>query len=116
MLAQKAIAQWRDLESLWGVAAPFEACKAIWIAKDAGLGENSSWDALESRMKSAGVEFGRITRRRADELTHGIIDFHDDQVFFYEPGAIQMDPSAMRRVLYPTSAMKNGATPKRPAC
>ena len=100
VLAQKAIAQWRNLKSLWGVAAPFEACGAIWIAKDAGPGENSSWDGLESRLKSAGIEFGRIPRSRADELTPGIIDFHDDEVFFYEPGAIQMDPSAMRKMIY----------------
>jgi sarcosine oxidase subunit beta len=68
LLAQRAIAQWRNLESLWGVAAPFEVCGAIWIAKDAGPGKNSSWDALEPRMKSAGIEFGRITRARAGEL------------------------------------------------
>jgi hypothetical protein len=44
--------------------APFEACGAIWIAKDAGLGQNSSWDALESRMKSAGIEIWARARGR----------------------------------------------------
>lgn len=43
---------------------------------------------------------GGSTRARADELSPAIVDFHDDEVFFYEPGAIQMDPSAVRKMIY----------------
>ena len=49
-LAKIATDQWRQLNDLWGVSASFDACGAIWIAKDNGCAGNAKWDALEQQM------------------------------------------------------------------
>lgn len=100
VLARKAIERWKNLIAHWGVAAPYESCGAIWVAKEAGHGANERWSVLEERMATVGVRFDRIDSSRVDELCPEIVSLHEGEIYFFEPNAIQVDPAAIRKLLY----------------
>ena len=99
-IAKTATDQWQALEELWGVPAAFDACGAIWIAKDDGQSGNAKWNALELQMQEIGVEFRQISASEARDALPHIVSLHDGEVYFLEPGALQLDPSVVRSLLY----------------
>ena len=99
-LAKIAEDQWRQLDRLWGVSASFDACGAIWIAKDNGHAGNTKWDALEKQMQELGIAFGKIGRPKARTMLPDFVNLCDDEVYYTEPEALQFDPSAVRNLLY----------------
>lgn len=99
-LAKTAADQWRQLDRLWGVSASFDACGAIWIAKDNGHAGNAKWDALEKQMQELGISFRKIGRSEARTVLPDFVNLYDDEVYYLEPEALQFDPSMVRNLLY----------------
>lgn len=99
-LAKIATEQWRELDNVWGVPASFDACGAIWIAKDNGQTGNAKWDSLERQMQETGVEFQQISASDARAALPDFVNLYDGEVYYMEPGALQFDPSVVRNLLY----------------
>ena len=99
-LAKIATDQWRQLNDLWGVSASFDACGAIWIAKDNGRAGNAKWDALEQQMQKLGIAFGKIGASEARSMLPDFVNLYENEVYYLEPGALQFDPSSVRNLLY----------------
>ena len=99
-LAKIAASQWYALEDLWGVPAAFDACGAIWIARDNGSGGNPKWDSLERRMQEVDIDFRKVSSRETRDMLPSFVKLYDDELYYLEPGALQFDPSAFRNVLY----------------
>ncbi len=99
-LAQRSIRMWQDLDKFWGVSATYEATGALWIATDPGDGDNPKWRQLALEMANAGVEFRKISQTEARELCPPIVSFNDREVYYFEPGAIQLDPTIVRSTVY----------------
>jgi len=91
---------WQDLNRFWGVSAAYEATGALWIATDPGDGDNPKWRQLALEMDDAGVEFRKVSKSEARELCPPIVSLRDREVYYFEPGAIQLDPSVVRSTLY----------------
>jgi hypothetical protein len=85
---------------VWGVPASFDACGAIWIAKDNGQTSNAKWDSLERQMQETGVEFQQISASDARAALPDFVNLYDGEVYYMEPGALQFDPSVVRNLLY----------------
>ena len=99
-LANIASDQWRRLDEVWGVRAVFDACGAIWIARDDGHARNAKWDGLEGQMQELGIPFRKIGASEARDLLPEFVKLYEDEVYYLEPGALQFDPSAVRNILY----------------
>ena len=99
-LAKIAAEQWYALEDLWGVSASFDACGAIWIARDSGAGGNTKWDTLERQMRDMSIDFRKVSADEARDILPDFVNLYDDELYYLEPGALQFDPSAFRNVLY----------------
>ncbi|WP_372928690.1 NAD(P)/FAD-dependent oxidoreductase [Methyloceanibacter sp.] len=99
-LAKIAADQWHSLENLWGVAASFDACGAIWIARDNGQGGNAKWDSLEQRMREMSIDFHKVDASDARAVLPHFVKLYDDELYYLEPGALQFDPTTFRNVLY----------------
>ncbi len=106
-LAQRSIQMWHDLNKFWGVSATYEAAGALWIATDPGDGDNPKWRQLALKMADAGVEFRKVSQSEARELCPPIVSLNDGEVYYFEPGAIQLDPTVVRSTLY-DALQKNG--------
>jgi glycine/D-amino acid oxidase-like deaminating enzyme len=91
---------WRDLDSHWGVPLRVEQPGAIWIARADASGDNPKWRALQAAMEEAGVAFGRVSFAAARELCPPQVRLDRDEVFYHEPGALQLDPADVRAALY----------------
>ena len=100
VLATRAIALWRNLMPHWGVRLPAEQPGAVWIARADASGDNPRWRSLQSAMVEAGVAFTRITGERARELCGAHVKLEQDEVFYHEPDALQLDPAEIRTALY----------------
>jgi len=99
-LAQRSIRMWQDLNRFLGVSAAYDATGALWIATDPGDGDNPKWCQLALQMDDAGVEFRKVSQSEARELCPPIVSLHDREVYYFEPGAIQLDPTVVRSTLY----------------
>ncbi len=95
-----AAAKWQALGKLWGVDATFDACGAIWIARDDVQSGNAKWNALERLMDETGIDFRQISASEARAALPHFVNLHSGERYYLEPGAIQFDPSAVRSVLY----------------
>ncbi len=105
-LTKIAADQWHALEDLWGVSASFDACGAVWIARNNGEDGNTKWDFLERQMRETGIEFRKASPSEARAVLPDFVNLYDDQVYYLEPGALQFDPSAFRNLLYAALARK----------
>jgi len=99
-LAVEATRMWRDLERHWGVPLRVEQPGAIWIARADATGDNPKWRALQDAMEATGVAFGRISYDVARGLCPPHVKLERDEVFYHEPGALQLDPAEVRATLY----------------
>ena len=106
-LAKRATDYWRDLQSIWGVAAEYDAVGALWIARAVDAGGNAKWDSLARSMAELDIEFRQIDQQEAHEVCAQNVILHDDEVYFFEPNAIQFDPSVVRHLLY-AALLENG--------
>lgn len=99
-LAVEATRMWRDLERHWGVSLRVEQPGALWIARADATGDNPKWRALQAAMEEAGVAFGRVSFDAARGLCPSHVKLDRDEVFYHEPGALQIDPAEVRAALY----------------
>lgn len=106
-LAVAATGMWRRLEDYWGVGLRAEQTGALWIAQADGAGDNPRWRALQSTMEQNGIAFARVPFSRARELCPAHVVLREDEVFYHEPDALQLDPCEVRAVLY-AALEKNG--------
>jgi sarcosine oxidase, subunit beta len=100
MLATRSAAMWSNLEATWGVPIDIEAAGALWIAKADAKGDNPKWRALQTELDAAGVAFHRISRAEARQLCPPSVTLADNEVFYHEPSAIQINPLDVRAALY----------------
>jgi len=99
-LAQRSLDYWKNLESLWGVKCDYESNGAIWIARDTDNGSNAKWSKLSESLNEIGIDFHKLNRQEAKEICGKNVNLYDDEVYYYEPKAIQFDPSLVRKTLY----------------
>ena len=99
-LAKRASDYWCDLQSLWGVSAEYEAVGAVWIARAMDGDANVAWNRLAEAMTELNIEFRQINRREAQEICTRNVRLHDGEVYYFEPNAMQFEPSTLRHVLY----------------
>ena len=99
-LAKNAIAYWKNLVAIWGVQCEYESNGAIWIARDTGSGKNEKWSELANSLASLNIQFGQVDRHQAQEICTKNINMTDDEIFYFEPDAIQFDPTQVRKALY----------------
>ena len=99
-LATRAIALWRNLMPHWGVGLRAEQPGAVWIARADASGDNPRWRSLQAGMEAAGVAFTRVNSIRARELCGPQVRLDQDEVFYHEPDALQLDPAGVRAALY----------------
>lgn len=99
-LAKRATDYWRDLPSIWGISAEYETNGAVWIARAEEDGGSASWEALAETMDGLDIEFRQIDREEAQEICTQNVILHDDEVYFFEPDAMQFDPAKFRHALY----------------
>lgn len=104
-LAARATRMWRDLTPHWGVSLRTEQPGAVWIARADAEGDNPRWQALQQDMGGAGVDFSRIDKARATALCGARVRLGDDEVFYHEPDALQLDPGEIRAALYRAVAL-----------
>ena len=109
LLAHRAAEMWSNIERVWGVNLSVEHVGAIWIARDTGHGANTKWDRLQKSLQDKGIEFRRLDLAEARQLCPDFIRLNEDEIFYHEPGALQLDPSNVRQALY-QSILKNGVT------
>lgn len=109
VLAHQAAQMWRNIERHWSVNLPVEHVGAIWIARNSGNGSNAKWDRLQESLQGKGIEFRQLSHAEARQLCPEFVRLKEDEVFYYEPGALQMDPSSVRQALY-RAIEQNGVT------
>ena len=99
-LAKAASEMWLNIENIWDVELEPERCGAIWIAKKDAQGTNEKWDVLEKNLVKDKIRFSKIPIDEARDLTPDFVQLNEDEVFYYEPDALQYDPADVRRALY----------------
>jgi glycine/D-amino acid oxidase-like deaminating enzyme len=114
-LANRAITLWRKLEPYWGVDLRTENPGAVWIARADPSGDNPRWRSLQAGMEAAGVAFSRVNGARARELCGPHVRLDDNEVFYHEPDALQLDPAEVRATLYQALAANDIAVREKTA-
>ena len=100
IMAKESIDLWKNLESIWGINISLEEFGAIWIAKKSNDEKKTAWHELSDRMKSIGLEFTEIGHKSAAEKCSTSLITSDEELYFYEPEALQIDPSILRSTIY----------------
>ena len=99
-LAKISTDMWLNIKNIWGVEIEAEQTGALWVTKKDENNTNEKWDKLANDLKSAPVDFKKITKDEAQKLCPEFVRLHDDEVFYHEPNAIQFDPAQVRLALY----------------
>lgn len=93
-LASEAIEMWKYLEDYWGITSSYEKTGAIWIgAKPKNAADKDPWQEISNHMKSLKIDFEEIDKNLVHELTKDVIHTDDNERYFYEPKAIQLNVS-----------------------
>ncbi|NIQ15341.1 MAG: hypothetical protein GTO02_13395, partial [Candidatus Dadabacteria bacterium] len=50
-------------------------------------------------MSEIDIHFRQVDRQEAGEICGKNVKLYDDEVYYHEPGAIQFDPSVVRKTL-----------------
>lgn len=109
ILADRAAQMWREIDRHWGVSVPVEEVGAVWIARDSGRGSNAKWDGLEVSLRQRGIDFHQLSVTGARALLPDFVRLKEDEVFYFEPGACQTDPTHVRHAQC-RSLRKHGVT------
>lgn len=105
-LALQSTYMWQNLEDIWGSSIAYEQVGAVWIgAEKSELGRQNSWSQLETSMAEAGIRFSQIDLSEVTKLTDGKMLLNPEELYFHEPGVIQMEASEILRVMQ--SSIKN---------
>ena len=99
-LAKISTDMWLNIEKYWGVGLNIEKTGAIWIAKKDKNDSNPKWEQISKNLEKVPIIFERIKTSQAQNLCPDYINLYDDEIFYYEPNAIQIDPAESRQTLY----------------
>ena len=108
-LAKISTDMWMNIKSVWGVDLEPERTGALWVTKKDENNTNQKWDKLANDLKSVPVNFKKINKDDAQKLCPDFVTLHDNEVFYHEPDAFQLEPSHVRLALY-NSIRHSGAT------
>ena len=100
IMASESTKLWKNLESIWGVGMESEQFGAIWISKKNQDGENKAWKELSKRMESINITFKEIDHSIASDLCGKSLVINKDESYYFEPAALQIDPSILRSTIY----------------
>ena len=100
VMASISSKMWKNLSKLWGIDMELDEFGAIWIAKKNSDGENPAWADLSNRMSKIDLVFEEIDSDSAIEKCGKTLLTDEDESYFYEPAAFQLDPSILRSTLY----------------
>ena len=100
MMASISTAMWKNLKKHWGIDMELDEFGAIWIAKKNSNGENPAWNELSTRMKKINLIFEEIEPSSAVKKCGTTLITDENESYYYEPAAFQLDPSILRSVLY----------------
>lgn len=106
IMASLSTKLWTNLEKVWGINMDLEQFGAIWIAKKNQDGENPVWKKLSDRMKKIGLVFEEIDRKSTIEKCSDNLQTSDAESYYYEPDALQIDPSILRTTIYEALDLK----------
>ena len=99
-LAMIASKMWLDLKNSWGVDLKNEQFGAVWIARADAAGDNPKWRSLQEKLHNTGVPFNRISLDEARDICPPNVILNQNEVFYHEPDALQIDPSHFRAAAY----------------
>ena len=100
IMANLSTKMWKDLSGIWGLKMELDEFGAIWIAKKNENGENPAWSELAERMKKIDLKFEEISSKSAISKCGTTLITDENESYFFEPGAFQLDPSILRSTLY----------------
>ena len=100
MMASISTKMWKNLKEFWGIDMEIDEFGAIWIAKKNSDGENPAWSELSNRMQKINLVFEEIEPDSAVQKCGRTLITDEDESYYYEPAAFQLDPSILRSVLY----------------
>ena len=100
IMATESIKLWKNLGSIWGIDMDLEQFGAIWIAKKNQDGKNIAWNELSKRMESINVSFKEIDNVIASDLCGDSLIVNENESYYFEPEALQIDPSILRSTIY----------------
>ena len=100
IMASMSSKMWKNLSSVWGLDMEIDEFGAIWIAKKNADGENPAWSDLSDRMSKIQLIFQEIDTNSATQKCGETLLTDDNESYFYEPAAFQLDPSILRSTLY----------------
>ena len=100
IMASMSSKMWKNLSSVWGLDMEIDEFGAIWIAKKNADGENPAWSDLSDRMSKIQLTFEEIDTNSATQKCGETLLTDENESYFYEPAAFQLDPSILRSTLY----------------
>ena len=100
IMASMSSKMWKNLSSIWGLDMELDEFGAIWIAKKNSDGENPAWSDLSERMSKIELVFQEIDTDSATQKCGETLLTDENESYFYEPAAFQLDPSILRSTLY----------------
>jgi glycine/D-amino acid oxidase-like deaminating enzyme len=100
MMASLSTKMWKNLAPVWGLDMELDEFGAIWIAKKNEEGENPVWTNLSERMKKIDLIFEEIDPKSAISKCGTTLITDEQESYFFEPAAFQLDPSILRSTLY----------------
>lgn len=107
ILAKISTDMWINIKNIWGVEIESERTGALWITKKDEHGTNTKWDKLANDLKSVPVKFKKISKDAAQKICPDFLSLHDNEVFYHEPDAFQLEPSHVRLALYQSIRASN---------
>ena len=108
MMASISTKMWKNIKEHWGIDMDLDEFGAIWIAKKNSDGDNPAWKDLSKRMEKINLVFEEIDPDSAVQKCGTTLITDNDESYFYEPAAFQLDPSILRTTLY-EAIEENGA-------
>ncbi len=95
-MAKRAVALWQQLESHWGVPLQVQKLGALWIGAEHS---HEFWHRLEQDMHKEGIELQRLSPGEVAALCNQAILITPDEIYFYEPEALLLNPAEVLAVL-----------------
>jgi glycine/D-amino acid oxidase-like deaminating enzyme len=99
-LAKISSEMWFNIRSVWDTELNVEKNGALWIAKKDQDSTNAKWDKLAKILEDVPIAFKKIPYDEARQICPDYVNLHNDEVFYHEPNACQIDPSEVRQALY----------------